>query len=201
MNDDKTKCQPWKRPAAGCDVSRPRTLSQVEDGPGHLQPLISVRHLQRVQQPHHIRPLLLHRQLDPPPASSCRRDTTGYFQKHLSQRLFPPPWRIQCRRICVRIVSWVFFGMFPLILATFSHHKLVVPDRVAMAAAENPEWIDLCLFIEMWIQLFICKSKNVPLSKATRSCFDHSPASTGRNVVVSDSVNWQCDKNTEYKIL
>lgn len=52
-----------------------RTLSQVEDGPGHLQPLVSVRHLQRVQQPHDVGPLLLHRQLDPPSVSSCRKDT------------------------------------------------------------------------------------------------------------------------------
>lgn len=58
-----------------CILCSPHTLSQVEDGPGHLQPLVPVRHLQRVQQPHYIRPLLLHRQLDPPPASSCRKDT------------------------------------------------------------------------------------------------------------------------------
>ena len=74
----------WKRNNACCAVLGPRTLSQVEDCPGHFQPLISVRDLQRIQQPHYIRLLLLHLQLDPPPASSCRKDTStqGYLQKH-----------------------------------------------------------------------------------------------------------------------
>lgn len=47
------------------------TLGQVEDGPGHLQPLVAVGHLQGVQQPHHVGSVLLRRQLDPPPASRC----------------------------------------------------------------------------------------------------------------------------------
>lgn len=63
------------------------TLSQVKDSPGHLQPLVPVRHLQRIQQPHHIRPLLLHRELDPPPASSFREDTTAVFKVRAAEAL------------------------------------------------------------------------------------------------------------------
>lgn len=65
-----------------CNILGLHTLSQVEDGPGHLQPLVPVRHLQRIQEPHHIRPLLLRRQLNPPLPPSCRT------QQHKAQVLF-----------------------------------------------------------------------------------------------------------------
>lgn len=84
----KTICPLWKRPIAGSNASGLHTLSQVEDGPGHLQPLVPVRHLQCVQEPHHIRPLLLRRQLDPPPAPSCRT------QQHSAQGYFQKSWRV-----------------------------------------------------------------------------------------------------------
>lgn len=85
-----------------CILCSPHTLSQVEDGPGHLQPLVPVRHLQRVQQPHYIRPLLLHRQLDPPPASSCRKDTEtkgSRLQSDKKKKIFCALENSEC--ICV----------------------------------------------------------------------------------------------------